>query len=202
EGVVGREVQNETSPPKFSPSGSVRCRAPGHFAPGLGAGLSDTLYAKLNYNFIRDIAPVAAIIRQPLVMVVNPSVPARSVPEFIAYAKANPGKINMASPGIGSTPHLVGALFKAMANVDMVHVAYRGGAPALTDLMSGEVQVYFTSTVSSIEYIKTGRLRALAVTTAARSEVLPDLPTLGELPGMCGVRGFARRLWKVTCRRN
>jgi tripartite-type tricarboxylate transporter receptor subunit TctC len=164
----------------------VRASPDGHTLLMVGSynAINATLYAKLNYNFIRDIAPVAAIIRQPLVMVVNPSVPARSVPEFIAYAKANPGKINMASPGIGSTPHLVGALFKAMADIDIVHVAYRGGAPALTDLMSGQVQVYFSSTVSSIEYIKTGRLRALAVTTATRSEVLPDLPTLGEfVPG-------------------
>src|SRR5262249_18847797 len=130
----------------------VRASPDGHTLLMVGSynAINATLYDKLNYNFIRDIAPVAAIIRQPLVMVVHPSFPAKTVPEFIAYAKANPGKINMASPGIGSTPHLVGALFKAMADIDIVHVAYRGGAPALTDLMSGQVHVYFSSTVSSI----------------------------------------------------
>ena len=164
----------------------VRASPDGHTLLIVGSynAINATLYAKLNYNFIRDIAPVAGVIRGTIVMVVNPSVPARSVPEFIAYAKANPGKINMASPGIGSTPHLAGELFNIMAGLNLVHVPYRGGAPALTDLMSGQVQVYFSSTVSSIEYIKTGRLRALAVTTATRSEVLPDLPTLGEfVPG-------------------
>jgi tripartite-type tricarboxylate transporter receptor subunit TctC len=164
----------------------VRASPDGHTLLMVGSynAINATLYAKLNYNFIRDIAPVAGVIRGTIVMVVNPSVPARSVPEFIAYAKANPGKINMASPGIGSTPHLAGELFNIMAGLNLVHVPYRGGAPALTDLMSGQVQVYFSSTVSSIEYIKTGRLRALAVTTATRSEVLPDLPTLGEfVPG-------------------
>jgi tripartite-type tricarboxylate transporter receptor subunit TctC len=164
----------------------VRASPDGHTLLMVGSynAINATLYAKLNYNFIRDIAPVAGVIRGTIIMVVNPSVPARSVPEFIAYAKANPGKINMASPGIGSTPHLAGELFNIMAGLNLVHVPYRGGAPALTDLMSGQVQVYFSSTVSSIEYIKTGRLRALAVTTATRSEVLPDLPTLGEfVPG-------------------
>jgi tripartite-type tricarboxylate transporter receptor subunit TctC len=118
------------------------------------------------------------------IVVVHPSVAAKTVPEFIAYAKANPGKINMASPGIGSMPHLAGELFKMRAGVDMVHVPYRGGGPALTDLLGGQVQVYFPGTVSSIEYIKTGRLRALAVTAATRSEALPDLPTVGEfVPG-------------------
>ena len=148
------------------------------------SAINATLYERLNFNFIRDIAPVASIATNPLVMEVHPSVPAKTVPEFIAYAKANPGKINMASPGIGTTPHLAGELFKMRAGVDMVHVPYRGGGPALTDLLGGQVQVYFPGTVSSIEYIKTGRLRALAVTAATRSEALPDLPTVGEfVPG-------------------
>src|SRR5262249_27979565 len=120
--------------------------------------LSATLYERLNFNFIRDITAVAGILRTPNVMVVNPSVPAKSVPKFIAYAKANPGKLNMASPGNGTSLHVVGELFKMMTGVNMVHVPYRGGAPALTDLLGGQVQVYFTGTVSSIEYIKTGRL--------------------------------------------
>src|SRR5262249_17620376 len=139
-----------------------------------------TLYDKLNFNFIRDIAPVAGIIRSPYVLVVNPSVPAKSVPEFIAYAKASPRKLNMASPGTGTGAHIAGELFKMMAGVDMVHVPYRGAGPAITDLLGGQVQVYFVTTVASIEYIRAGRLRALAVTTATRSEALPDIPTVGE----------------------
>ena len=131
-----------------------------------------TLYQKLNFNFIRDIAPVASFASGALVMVVNPSVPARTVPEFIAYAKANPGRISMASLGIGSGTHLSGELFKMMTGVNMVLVPYRGDAPALTDLISGQVQVMFCNTVSSIEHIKAGRLRALAVTTATRSDAL------------------------------
>jgi len=139
-----------------------------------------TFYEKLGFNFIRDIAPVAGIIRAPYVMAVNPTVPAKTLPEFIAYANANPGKISMASPGIGGGPHIAGELFKMMAGVNMVHVPYRGGGPALTDLVGGQVQVYFASTVGSIEYIRTGRLRALAVTTATRSEALPDVPAVDE----------------------
>jgi tripartite-type tricarboxylate transporter receptor subunit TctC len=143
-----------------------------------------TLYEKLNYNFIRDIVPVASIISHPQVMIVNPSLPAKTVPEFIAYAKANPGKINMASAGRGSDPHVYGELFKMMAGVNLVHVPYRGGALALTDLLAGQVQVYFGAIASSIEYIKAGKLRALAVTTATRSEALPDIPTVSEfVPG-------------------
>jgi tripartite-type tricarboxylate transporter receptor subunit TctC len=142
--------------------------------------INATLYDKLNFNFSRDIAPVAGIVRALNVMVINPSFPAKSVPEFIAYAKANPGKISMASVGIGSGPHLYGELFKMMAGVDMVHVPYRSGGPALTDLLGGQVQVYFASTVASIEYIRAGRLRALAVTTATRSDALPGIPTVGE----------------------
>ena len=142
------------------------------------------LYDKLSFNLIRDIAPVAGIVRALNVMVINPSFPAKSVPEFIAYAKANPGKISMASVGIGSGTHLYGELFKMMAGVDMVHVPYRSAGPVLTDLLGGQVQVYFASTVASIEYIRAGRLRALAVTTATRSEALPDIPTMSEfVPG-------------------
>jgi tripartite-type tricarboxylate transporter receptor subunit TctC len=143
-----------------------------------------TLYDKLSFNFIRDIAPVAGIVRLLNLMMVNPSVPAKTVPEFIAYAKANPGKINMASPGIGTTPHLAGELFNIMAGLNLVHVPYRGGAPALTDLISGQVQVMFLSPAASIEYIRSGRLRALAVTAETRWEGLPDLPTVVEfVPG-------------------
>jgi tripartite-type tricarboxylate transporter receptor subunit TctC len=127
-----------------------------------------SLFGKLNFNFIRDIAPVAGIIRVPLVMVVNPSVPAKTVPEFIAYAKANPGKLNMASPGNGTTPQVAGELFKLMAGVNLVHVPYRGAAPALTDLLGGQVQVMFGTMPSSIHYIRDRKLRALAVTGATR----------------------------------
>jgi tripartite-type tricarboxylate transporter receptor subunit TctC len=146
--------------------------------------INATLYDKLNYNFIRDIAPVAATIRVPNVMEVNPQVPATTVPEFIAYAKANPGKLNMASGGIGVPSHVVGELFKMMAGVDMVHVPYRGAAPALTDLLGGQMQVLFDAMPSSIGYIRAGKLRPLAVTTATRSDVLPQIPTVAEfLPG-------------------
>jgi tripartite-type tricarboxylate transporter receptor subunit TctC len=142
--------------------------------------INATLYEKLNFNFIRDISPAASIVRGPNVMVVHPSFPAKTVPDFIAHAKDNPGKISMASAGNGSPPHVAGELFKMMAGVDMVHVPYRGGGPAVTDLLGGQVQVYFATTASSIEYIRAGRLRALAVTTAARSEALPEVPTIGE----------------------
>jgi tripartite-type tricarboxylate transporter receptor subunit TctC len=143
-----------------------------------------TLYDKLNFNFIRDIAPVAGIIRVPQVILVNPSVPARTVPELIAYAKANPGKVNMASAGNGSAPHMAGELFNVMAGVNMVHVPYRGQGPALSDLLGGQVQVLFATTPGTTEYIRTGKLRGLAVTTASRAEVLPDLPTVGDfVPG-------------------
>ena len=146
--------------------------------------INGTLYDNLNYNFVRDIVPVAATFRVPNVMEVNPSAPAKTVPEFIAYAKANPGKLNMASGGNGVPSHVAGELFKMMAGIDMVHVPYRGAAPALSDLLAGQVQVMFDAMPSSIEYIKSGKLRALAVTTATRSEVLPDIPTIGDfLPG-------------------
>src|SRR5262249_12977429 len=145
-------------------------------SPGLAPRID-----KLNFNFIRGIAPIASIIVVPNVMEVHLSVPAKTVSEFIAYAKANPGKINMASAGNRSASHVAGELFKMMAGVDMVHVPYRGAGPALTDLLGGQVQVYFPPTIASIDYIRAGKLRALAVTTATRSEVLPDIPTVGEV---------------------
>jgi tripartite-type tricarboxylate transporter receptor subunit TctC len=146
--------------------------------------INATLYEKLNFDFLHDIAPVASIVRGPHVIVVDPSFPAKTVPEFITYAKVNPGKISMASAGNGSPPHMAGELFKMMTGVDMIHVPYRGGGPALTDLLGGQVQVYFATTASSIEYIRAGKLRALAVTTAARLDMLPDVPTVNEfVPG-------------------
>ena len=152
--------------------------------------INATLYEKLNHDFIRDIAPVAGLIRFPNVMEVNPSVPAKTVPEFIAYAKANPGKINMASSGNGSTIHVSGELFKMMAGIDMVHVPYRGGAPALTDMLGGQVQVMFDNLPTSIEYIRAGKLRPLAVTSATRSELLPEVPTVADF-----VPGYESSAW-------
>ncbi len=158
---------------------------------GIFNATNATIYDKLlNYNFIRDIAPVAGVIRDAWVLVVNPSVPAKSIPEFIAYAKANPGRINMASAGTGAGSHVAGELFKMMAGVDLVHVPYRGGGPALTDLIAGQVQVMFATTISSIEYIKAGKLRALAVTTATRWDELPDIPTVDEF-----VPGYEASYW-------
>jgi tripartite-type tricarboxylate transporter receptor subunit TctC len=146
--------------------------------------INATLYEKLPFNFIRDIAPVAGIIRVPNVMEVNPAVPAETVAEFITYAKANPGKVNMASSGNGTSIHVSGELFKMMTGVDMLHVPYRGSAPALTDLMGGQVQVLFDNMPSSVEYIKAGKLRPLAVTTATRVDALPGVPTVAEtVPG-------------------
>jgi tripartite-type tricarboxylate transporter receptor subunit TctC len=143
-----------------------------------------TLYDKLNFNFLRDMEPVAGIIRFPNVVVVNPSVPVKTIPELIAYAKANPGKLNMASSGNGSTIHMSGELFKMLTGTNMVHVPYRGGAPALTDTISGQVQVMFDNIPTCAEHVKSGKLRGLAVTSTARSEVLPDLPTVADfLPG-------------------
>jgi tripartite-type tricarboxylate transporter receptor subunit TctC len=151
---------------------------------GSSSAINATFYDKLPFNLIRDILPVAGINRVPYVIVVNPSVPAKSVPEFVAYAKANPGKINMASSGNGSVQHVSGELFKIMTGVSLVHVPYRGAAPALTDLISGQVQVMFDAVSSSIEYIRAGKLRALAMTTATRSDALPDLPTISDfVPG-------------------
>jgi len=146
--------------------------------------INATLYDNLSFNFIRDIVPVASVTRQPQVMVVNPSLPPKTVPEFIAYAKSNPDKINMASGGKGTASHVSGELFKIMTGVNMVHVPYRGAAPALNDLIGGQVQVVFENMLSAIEYIKSGTLRALAVTTTSRSEALPDIPTMGDyVPG-------------------
>jgi tripartite-type tricarboxylate transporter receptor subunit TctC len=151
---------------------------------GAANAINATLYDKLNFNFVRDIAPVAPIVRFPYIMVVNPSVPAKTLPEFIAYAKANPGKINMASPGIGSTPHVNGELFKVMTGTNIVHVPYRSAAAVMTDLLSGQVQLYFGTTASSLEYVRTGKLRALAVTIERRLDALPDIPTVGDfVPG-------------------
>jgi tripartite-type tricarboxylate transporter receptor subunit TctC len=149
-----------------------------------------TLYQKLNFNFIRDIAPVAGVIRVPMVVLVHPSVPARTVPEFITYAKANSGKINMASAGTGSAPHMAGELFNVMAGVNMIHVPYRGQGPALTDLLGGQVQILFATAPGTIDYIRTGRLRALAVTTSSQAEVLRDLPTVGDF-----VPGYEANQW-------
>jgi tripartite-type tricarboxylate transporter receptor subunit TctC len=152
--------------------------------------INATLYDRLNFNFIRDIAPVASISRETTVMVVNPSFSAKTVPEFVAYAKANSGKINFASGGNGTPPHVVGELFKMMAGVNLIHVPYRGGAPAVTDLLGGQVQVMFASPSISIEHVRAGKLRALAVTTATRSEALPDVPTVGDF-----LSGFEASVW-------
>ena len=146
--------------------------------------INATLYEKLNHNFLRDIVPVAGLIRFPNVVVVNPDVPVKTIPELIAYAKANPGKLNMASSGNGSTIHMSGELFKMMTGVNMIHVPYRGGALALTDMIGGQVQVMFDNIPTAMEFVKSGKLRGLAVTGAGRSETLPDLPTVADfLPG-------------------
>jgi tripartite-type tricarboxylate transporter receptor subunit TctC len=154
------------------------------------AAINATLYHNLTFNFIRDIAPIAGIVRVPEVMVVNPAVPAKTVADFIAYAKANPGKINMASAGNGSVPHVAGELFKFMTGLDLVRVGYRGGGPALVDLLGGQVQVMFEPTLSTLPHIREGKLRALAVTSAARSHALPDVPALGEF-----VPGYEATAW-------
>jgi tripartite-type tricarboxylate transporter receptor subunit TctC len=164
----------------------VRAAPDGYTLLLVGAphAINATAYRNLNFNFIRDIAPVASMIRVPLVMEVNLSVPAKTVLEFIAYAKVNPGKLNMASPGFGTPQHVSGELFKMMAGVDLIHVPYRGSAPALTDLLGGQVQVMFDTTPASIGYIRAGQVRPLAVTTASRSDALPDIPTVGDfVPG-------------------
>jgi tripartite-type tricarboxylate transporter receptor subunit TctC len=152
--------------------------------------INAALYDRLTFNFIRDIAPVAGIVRQPAIMMVSPSVPAKTVPEFISYAKANPGAVSYASIGIGSSNHVIGELFKMMAGVDMIHIPYRGGAPALTDLMAGQVHVMFIGPVGAIQHVRDGKLRALAVTTATRAEALPDVPTVGDF-----VSGFEASSW-------
>ena len=164
----------------------VRAPADGYtlLMVGPDATINATLYDKLTFNFIRDIAPVASITRQPNVIVANPSFHVKTIPELIAYAKVHPGKINMASPGIGSGGHMTGELFKMMTGVELVHVPYRGGAPAITDLLAGQVQLFFGGLPVAIEHIKASRLRALAVTTVMRSQALPETPTVGDfLPG-------------------
>jgi tripartite-type tricarboxylate transporter receptor subunit TctC len=154
------------------------------------AAMNATLYEKLSFDFLRDIAPVAGISRVRLVMLVNPAVPAKTVPELIAFAKANPGKLSMASPGVGTLPHVAGELFKMMAGVDMVHVPYKGAGPAMTDLLSGQVQVMFVGTPESIAHIEAGKVRALAVTTENRSELLPDIPPMSD-----ALSGFEASAW-------
>jgi len=192
---LGKPFVIETRPGATGNIGTeavARAPADGYTLLLVGApnAINVSLFDNLNFNFIRDIAPVAGIIREPSVMVVNPSVPAKTVPEFIAYAKANPGKITMASGGHGSSSHMPGELFKMMAGVDLLHVPYRGGAPALTDLLGGQVQVMFDPLANSVEHIKGGKVRALAVTTATRSAALPDTPTIGDF-----VAGFEASFW-------
>jgi tripartite-type tricarboxylate transporter receptor subunit TctC len=157
---------------------------------GPPAAINATLYEKLDFNFIRDIAPIAGIARMPEVMVVNPSVSATTVPEFISYAKANPGKVNLASAGNGTVPHVAGELFKFMTGLDLVRVGYRGGGPALADLLGGQVQVMFETTLATLPYIRDGKLRALAVTSVARSPALPDIPIMAEF-----VPGYEATAW-------
>jgi len=152
--------------------------------------INTSLYEKLSFNLSRDIVPVASLIRAPSVLEINPSVPARTVPEFIAYAKANPGKLTMASSGIGTPSHVFGELFKFMTGVNLVHVPYRGAAPAVTDLLAGQVQVFFDPMPNSMGYIRAGKLRPLAITTATRSEALPDVPTVSEF-----VPGYEASFW-------
>ncbi len=152
--------------------------------------INATLYEKLPFNFIHDVAPIAGVMRVPNVMEVHPSVPAKTVPELIAYAKANPGKLNLASSGVGTSIHMSGELFKMMTGVNMLHVPYRGSAPMLTDLLGGQVQITFDNMPSSIGHIKAGKLRALAVTTATRSEALPDVPTVADF-----VPGYEASAW-------
>ena len=186
---LGQQFLNENRPGGGNNVGTeavVRAAADGYtllFVNAVNA-INATLFEKLNYNFIADIVPVAGIIRVPLVMQVNPSVPAKTVPEFMAYARANPGKINMASAGIGSTPHVAGELFKMMTGLDMLHVPYRGGSQAITDLIGGQVQVMFEPVAGPLEHLRAGRLRPLAVTTATRSAALPEVPTVSDfVPG-------------------
>jgi tripartite-type tricarboxylate transporter receptor subunit TctC len=193
---LGQQLVIENRPgagSNIATEGVVRAAADGYTLLLVSAAhaINATLYDRLNYNFLRDIAPVAGVIRVPNLMEVNPSLPPKSVPELIAYAKANPGKVNYASGGNGTAQHLAGELFKIMTGVDMVHVPYRGDAPALTDLIGGQVQVMFGNMPSSIEHIRAGKLRPLAVTTAARSEALPDLPPVGDF-----VPGYEASTWQ------
>jgi len=171
---------------------AVRASADGYtlLAIGVVNTINASLYEKLSFDFIRDIAPVAGVMRLPIVMVVNPSIPAKTVADFVAYAKANPGKFNMASGGNGTASHVAGELFKMMTDVDLVHVPYRGAAPAITDLLSGQVHVMFDIMSTSIEHIRAGQLRPLAVTTPTRSEALPEVPTIGDF-----VLGYEASAW-------
>src|SRR5882757_2229088 len=170
----------------------IRASADGYtlLISGSNAAINPSLFQTLNFNFIRDAAPIASIVRVPQLMQVNPSLPVKSVPEFIAYAKANPGKIAMGSGGNGSPAHVVGEYFKLMTGTDLTHVPYRGAAPAVTDLLGGQIQVAFTELATSLGHVKSGSLRALAVTTAARAQALPDVPTLSEF-----IPGFEASQW-------
>jgi tripartite-type tricarboxylate transporter receptor subunit TctC len=190
---LGQPFVIENRPTNIAAEAVVRAPADGYtlLQVAVANAWNASLYNNLNFNFVRDIAPIASISRNPGVMEVNPGVPAKTVPEFIAYAKANPGKLNMASSGIGGVGHIYGELFKMMAGVDMLHVPFRGAPQALTDLISGRVDVMFDSVVSSMEYIRTGKLRPLGVTTAKRLEMLPHLPTIGEF-----VPGYEASAWQ------
>ena len=170
----------------------IRASADGYtlLISGSNAAINPTLFQTLNFNFIRDTAPIASIVRVPQLMQVNPSLPVKNVPEFIAYAKANPGKIAMGSGGNGSPAHVIGEYFKLMTGTDLTHVPYRGAAPAVSDLLGGQIQVAFTELATSLGHVKSGNLRALAVTTAARTEALPDIPTLSEF-----IPGFEASQW-------
>jgi tripartite-type tricarboxylate transporter receptor subunit TctC len=192
---LGQQFVVENRPGAGSNIGTeavVRASADGYTLLLVSASnaINATLYEKLTFNFMQDIVPVAGIMRTPNVMLVNPSIPANTALEFIAYAKANPGKINMGSGGNGTPSHVSGELFKMMAGVNLVHVPYRGLSPAMTDLLGGQVQVMFGGTTASIAYTRTGKLRALAVTTTARSELLPDVPTLADV-----VPGYEASQW-------
>jgi tripartite-type tricarboxylate transporter receptor subunit TctC len=170
----------------------VRAAPDGYTLLFVGApnAINAALYPRLNFEFVRDIAPVAAIASVPMVLIVHPSVPAATVPEFIDYSRANPRTVNMASSGVGTTPHLAGELFRMMAGVEIQHVPYRGAAPAMTDLLAGQVQCYFSTTPSCIEHIRTGRVRGLGVTTANRLDAVPDLPAIGEF-----IKGYEATAW-------
>jgi tripartite-type tricarboxylate transporter receptor subunit TctC len=202
-GCLGQQFLVENRPGAGGNVGAevvVRAPADGYTLLLVGApnAISTTLYDKLSFNFLRDITPVAGISRASLVMVVHPSFPANTVPEFIAYAKANPGKVTMASPGNGSSPHVSGELFRMMAGIDMIHVPYRGGGQVMTDLIAAQVQVSFIGLAVAIEHIRSGKVRALAVTTATRSDELPDIPTVADF-----VPGYeASAFWGVGAPRN